>query len=260
MIYQLLVGRQMPIGCLGAVCFTANLWLKRQNHPESPAKSTGTNAGSRPDMSVRITRVKWITRLGVIPSLIIMRLGFGLSTAPLYPTCGRMNLNWIPLWQRGRVQGVVTAGSGFGGAVAPVLFAWMIAAIGWRASFLAAAAATAALGAAWFSYVRDRPGQHPLIRESLDVPLPEVADRVETHKPTPWRALLTDKNLIFLTLGYFAVGYFQYIFFYWMYYYLGDLIIHFTLVVNQAILGLAPLAAKIGAIERGLSKASGGVH
>ena len=38
------------------------------------------------------------------------------------------------------------------------------------------------------------------------------------------------------------------------------LVIHFTLVVNQAILGLAPLAAKIGAIERGLSKASGGVH
>ena len=39
-----------------------------------------------------------------------------------------------------------------------------------------------------------------------------------------------------------------------------NLVIHFTLVVNQAILGLAPLAAKIGAIERGLSKASGGVH
>ena len=39
-----------------------------------------------------------------------------------------------------------------------------------------------------------------------------------------------------------------------------NLAIHFTLVVNQAILGLAPLAAKIGAIERGLSKASGGVH
>ena len=160
---------------------------------------------------------------GVIPSLIIMRLGFGLSTAPLYPTCGRMNLNWIPLWQRGRVQGVVTAGSGFGGAVAPVLFAWMIAAIGWRASFLAAAAATTALGAAWFFYVRDRPSQHPSVRESLDIPLPEVADHVETHKPTPWRALLSDKNLILLTLGYFAVGYFQYIFFYWMYYYLGEI-------------------------------------
>ena len=40
----------------------------------------------------------------------------------------------------------------------------------------------------------------------------------------------------------------------------ANLVIHFTLVVNQAILGLAPLAAKIGAIERGLSKASGGVH
>ena len=42
--------------------------------------------------------------------------------------------------------------------------------------------------------------------------------------------------------------------------YYCNLAIHFTLVVNQAILGLAPLAAKIGAIERGLSKASGGVH
>ena len=42
--------------------------------------------------------------------------------------------------------------------------------------------------------------------------------------------------------------------------FIAILVIHFTLVVNQAILGLAPLAAKIGAIERGLSKASGGVH
>ena len=104
-----------------------------------------------------------------------------------------------------------------------MLFAWMIAAFGWRTSFLAAAAVTVALGAVWFFYVRDRPGQHPSARESPDVPLPEVADRFEAHKPTPWRALLTDKNLILLTLGYFAVGYFQYIFFYWMYYYLGEI-------------------------------------
>ena len=40
----------------------------------------------------------------------------------------------------------------------------------------------------------------------------------------------------------------------------NNLVIHFTLVTNQAILGLAALAAKIGAIERGLSKASAGVH
>ena len=89
LIYQLLVGRQMPIGCLGAVCFTANLWLKRQNHPESPAKSTGTNAGSRPDMSVRITRAKWITRLGhyhLAATLVNSVLTFGQS-------CFRLNLN-----------------------------------------------------------------------------------------------------------------------------------------------------------------------
>ena len=38
------------------------------------------------------------------------------------------------------------------------------------------------------------------------------------------------------------------------------LVIHFTLVMNQAILGLALLAAKTESVERRFSKTSGGVH
>ncbi len=38
------------------------------------------------------------------------------------------------------------------------------------------------------------------------------------------------------------------------------LLIHFTLVMNQAILGLALLAAKTESVERRFSKTSGGVH
>ncbi len=39
-----------------------------------------------------------------------------------------------------------------------------------------------------------------------------------------------------------------------------NLVIHFTLVMNQAILGLALLAAKTESVERRFSKTSGGVH
>ena len=42
--------------------------------------------------------------------------------------------------------------------------------------------------------------------------------------------------------------------------YLAYLVIHFTLVMNQAILGLALLAAKTESVERRFSKTSGGIH
>ena len=161
--------------------------------------------------------------LGTIPALIIMRLGFGLSTAPLYPTCGRMNANWVPLAKRARVQGLVNAGAGLGGAVAPVLFVWLISRIGWRYSFCVAAAVTALLGITWFAFTRDYPAQHPLTSAKADpAPTPFIPHPRATQH-APWRVLLTDANVILLTLGYLMVGYFQYIFFYWIYYYLGEI-------------------------------------
>lgn len=160
--------------------------------------------------------------VGVVPALIIMRLGFGVCTAPLYPTCGRMNANWIPLTQRARVQGVVNAGAGFGGAVAPILFAWLIARIGWRFSFCVAAGITAALGIGWYALTRD----YPALLSSTS----GAADRIRQPrtparppKSTPWRILLTDWNVVLLTCGYLMVGYFQYIFFYWIFYYLREI-------------------------------------
>jgi MFS family permease len=160
-----------------------------------------TALGGRPGLGALI---------GVIPSFVLMRLGLGIATAPLYPATGRMNANWMSLEQRGRTQGIVNAGAGLGGAVSPILFGSMIARFGWRFSFCLAGLATAVLGLAWFVWVRDHPaGSAP----------PEAARRT----PTPWRALLTNRNLMFLTLGYFMVDYFEYIFFYWIYYYLGEI-------------------------------------
>ncbi len=161
--------------------------------------------------------------LGIVPALILVRLGFGFSTAPLYPTCGRMNANWIPREQRARVQGLVNAGAGLGGAVAPMLFAWLIFRLGWRFSFCIAAAATAALGMSWFLYTRDRPDQHPSISGTLDLISDPKPDAAALRRSAPWRQLMTDRNIVLLTLGYLTVGYFQYIFFYWMYYYLGEI-------------------------------------
>jgi MFS family permease len=87
----------------------------------------------------------------------------------------------------------------------------MIGHYGWRNSFLLAGLATAVLGIGWFLYARDYPrGVEP----------PKAVVR---HAPAPWRALLTDKNIVLLTLGFAALDYFEYIFFYWIFYYLGEI-------------------------------------
>lgn len=158
------------------------------------------------------------TYLGVIPSFMIIRLGLGVFTAPLYPSCGRMNANWMTATQRGRTQGWVNSGAGLGGAVSPILFSWMIAVYGWRFSFILAGLATAILGAVWFFYVRDYPEEHP----GIAIKPVDLAPPRPQKVSTPWRSLITNRNLALLTIGMSALGYFEYIFFYWIYYYLGE--------------------------------------
>jgi ACS family glucarate transporter-like MFS transporter len=147
--------------------------------------------------------------IGIVPAFVLMRLAFGVVTAPLYPTTARMNANWIPAGLRSRVQGIVNSGAGFGGAVSPMLFSWMIRSAGWRQSFVLAGGVTIAGALVWYFTVRDRPhGAAPSTGASAP--------------PPRWRPLLKDANLQWLTAGYFAVDYFEYIFFYWLYYYLGE--------------------------------------
>jgi MFS family permease len=157
------------------------------------------------------------THLGIVPSFVLIRFGFGLTTAPLYPACGKMNTNWMPPSQRARVQGLVNAGAGVGAAIAPALFGWMIAGFGWRQSFFIAGIMTALLGLLWFFSVRDRPEGSQMEEPVNSNHLRRLAVR------TSCRKLLMDRNVVLLTLGYLGIGYFQYIFFYWIYYYLGKI-------------------------------------
>lgn len=163
--------------------------------------------------------------IGVVPAFVAIRLAFGACTAPLYPACGKMNANWVPLQRRAFTWGLVAAGVGIGGAISPFLFGWMISRFGWRTSFWEAGAAATALYLVWFFYVRDQPSAHPSVGiEGSRLLVGESATAAPVHSgPTNWWGLLTDRNLMLLTLSYFAAGYFQYIFYFWTYYYFGNI-------------------------------------
>lgn len=169
--------------------------------------------------------------LGVIPSFLIIRLGLGVCTAPIYPGCGRIISNWFEVTKRARIWGLVAAGAGVGSATSPILFTWMVARYGWRFSFCVSGVATAALGGIWRWYARDHPRDHPSLHQISDPALdppnddPPGRDVLLDRAPrrTSWDKLLADRNLQLLTIGYFTVGYFEYIFFFWIYYYFGEI-------------------------------------
>jgi sugar phosphate permease len=162
--------------------------------------------------------------LGIVPSFLLVRLGMGTFTAPLYPSCGRVNANWFSAEQRARIWGLVASGAGVGGAMSPFLFAWMMHRYGWRASFWLAAAATAVLGLLWLWYAQDHPSQrrwtwHDQVQQTGS----HVSWKPANAGRNPWRRLLSNRSLMWLTLGYSAVGYFEYIFFFWIYYYFAKI-------------------------------------
>jgi len=149
--------------------------------------------------------------IGIVPSFLAVRLAMGICAAPMYPASGKMNANWNPPSARARVWGWIACGAGIGGACTPLLFSWMRANYTWRGSFYVAALGSAILAAVWYWYVRDYP------REQMP------AVRAKSRVPTPWKELLTNRDLMLLTAGYFTVDYFEYIFFFWLYYYFGQI-------------------------------------
>ena len=152
--------------------------------------------------------------VAAVPALFAARLGLGVVTAPLYPACARMTANWIPAVFHARVQGLVMGGSSLGAAISPLLFTWMILRFRWRASFMMAAVATAALGILWFWYARDYPQQVPRLHGT----------GARQAAREAWIRLFGNRNLMLLTFAYGTLGYFQYIFFYWIYYYFGEVL------------------------------------
>ena len=157
--------------------------------------------------------------LGILPSFLLVRLGFGLCTAPLYPACGRLTANWFPVVSRARVQGLALSGAALGSAITPILFSSLIVHFGWRVSLGLAAAATAAVSIIVYWQARDTPPS-PTFEPEL-TPSADATDAQIFQKPE-WRALLANRNLLLLSAGYFALDYFEYIFFYWIYYYFGE--------------------------------------
>lgn len=95
--------------------------------------------------------------------LMAARLAFGVAQAGCYPTAGSLIKRWVPLPRRGTASSIVSFGGRLGGAIAPLLTAWLLKDyLGWRwVLTLYGILGLFVAGHFWRVY-RETPSEHPL--------------------------------------------------------------------------------------------------
>jgi ACS family glucarate transporter-like MFS transporter len=176
--------------------------------------------------------------------LIIVRLLLGIGEAIIYPAGNRLVASWMPSVERGRANGLIFAGVGIGGGIAPPLVTYLMINYGWHSAFYVSAIIGLVVGAVWLVIVRNRPAEHPFIGEAernyIAAGLP-VSTAGEDGPPAKWLSLLGDRQILLLTASYFCYGYVAYIFFSWFFLYLSS--VRGLDLKSSAILAMLPFIA-----------------
>lgn len=150
---------------------------------------------------------------GGLISLLIARAVLGLSESATFPTATQAMSRWVPKDRNGLVQGIVHSASRLGTAAAPLVVAAIIAAAGWRESFVYIGILSVAWAVIWFVLFRDTPRE---VKGISKLELAEVAllPRAADQPPVPWRRLA--RSILPVTLVDFGYGWVAWVFFTWI--------------------------------------------
>ncbi|MBV9264753.1 MAG: MFS transporter [Acidobacteriaceae bacterium] len=163
----------------------------------------------------------------LLVALIAVRFFLGMGEAVVYPSSNCIVANWIPSAERGKANGIIFAGVGFGSGITPPIITYLMVNYGWRSSFWASACLGLLVGAIWYLIARDKPRQHAWISAQelslIESGLPEAAAVLPGSRNTQmsWAEILSTPNVWAVTLSYFTYGYTAYIFFSWFFIYLN---------------------------------------
>lgn len=158
-----------------------------------------------------------------LAAMVIVRFLFGMSEAGAYPNAAHIVKRWFPLGERGRVQGLMLGSAQFGAVVAPIVTAYIIAAIGWRWVFHG----YALLGAAWaigFAvWFRNDPARHRGVNAAELAAIHSSEAPPPAHPgPVPWRRVFANRGILTLAAIITFASFFTYFFYSWFPKYLKD--------------------------------------
>jgi ACS family glucarate transporter-like MFS transporter len=99
--------------------------------------------------------------IGIMGSLMVVRLLIGIGEAAALPNFNRAVANWHPPHERGLGIGITIGGIGVGSALTPPITAWIMVNYGWQTAFYVAGGLGIVIALLWYWYATDHPRQHP---------------------------------------------------------------------------------------------------
>ncbi|WP_020468811.1 MFS transporter [Zavarzinella formosa] len=158
-----------------------------------------------------------------VPLLAIRSIA-GATSVPLHPGAARSVSLWLPIRERSRANGLITAGALLGVAFTYPVFGSLMDNVGWPMAFVICGTVMIAFGLLWYSLAADRPAEHPACNTGeRDLVAVEAAPRSSASLGEILK-LFSNRSLVLLTLSYGAIGYTQYLFFYWIEYYFKNVL------------------------------------
>ena len=192
--------------------------------------------------------------------LIGIRFALGAGEAVIYPAANQFVARWVPVEERGFINGLIFAGVGAGSGLTPPLLAWFILHHGWRSAFWFSAGIGVLAGAVWWWLARDTPEEDPKVSPSElnTIRRGITADAaVKPGEPAgsapvviSWRAILSRRDLPALIISYFGFGYTAWIFFSWFFLYMAQ-VRGFNLKASALFSMLPFLSMTIGCLAGG---------
>ena len=96
-------------------------------------------------------------------SMAVIRFLFGIGEAGAWPSVARVYSRWIPLAQRGRIQGIFFAGAHLSGGLTPLVVAALAGWLEWRMIFIAFGLVGSLWAVCWYAWFRDEPREHTAV-------------------------------------------------------------------------------------------------
>lgn len=151
-------------------------------------------------------------------SLLLVRFLFGAGEAGAFPGIAGAVYKWIPMKERGLVNGINFSGSRIGAAFALPLVAWMVSGAGWRYSFVILGIVGVVWAIVWYVAFRDDPEDHPGISENEKKFIAETRQQKEPNvESIALKRLFVHRNMWLMMGQYFASNFTFFFALTWLY-------------------------------------------
>jgi ACS family glucarate transporter-like MFS transporter len=123
--------------------------------------------------------------------LIVARLLFGIAQAGCYPTASSLIKRWTPLSIRGTSSSIVSFGGRLGGAIAPLLTAWLLRDfLSWRWVLVLYGMSGLFVAAYFWHVFRETPAEHPDCNEAEQALIAVGSSQATEVGPPPFPPVL----------------------------------------------------------------------